>query len=124
METLNYDVKYIFETSGLGSYMNVSDFTFPIANQNEDINRHQNTTKVIYPMLTPFSRATQKHPLGHPAGQPPGPLPRAPHAIPKCYSPFPKLTYMSNIKENSAELWTNLRFCNHASISYLCYLLW
>ena len=48
METLNNDVKYIFETSGLGSYMNVSDFTFPIANQNEDINRHQNKTKVIY----------------------------------------------------------------------------
>ena len=48
METLNNDVKYIFETSGLGSHMNVSDFTFPIANQNEDINRHQNKTKVIY----------------------------------------------------------------------------
>ena len=25
-------------------------------------------------------------------------------------------TYMSNIQQNSVELWTNLRFCNHAHI--------
>ena len=29
----------------------------------------------------------------------------------------PKSTYMSNIQQNSVELWTNLRFCNHAPIS-------
>ena len=28
-----------------------------------------------------------------------------------------KSTYMSNIQQNSVELWTNLRFCNHAPIS-------
>ena len=29
----------------------------------------------------------------------------------------PKSTYMSNIQQNSVELWTNLRFCNHTPIS-------
>ena len=33
------------------------------------------------------------------------------------HRPNPKLTYMSNIQQNSVELWTNLRFCNHAPIS-------
>ena len=28
-----------------------------------------------------------------------------------------KSTYMSNIQQNSVELWTNLIFCNHVPIS-------
>ena len=56
METLDIDVKYILEKTGLENYLNVSDFTFPIANQNEDIDRHQKSTKEYIGRLTSAQR--------------------------------------------------------------------
>ena len=56
METLNFDVDYIFKRSGFESHMNVSDFTFPYANQKEDFDRHQRTTKEYLNKLTSQQR--------------------------------------------------------------------
>ena len=51
METLSFDVDYIYKRSGLEEYL--KDFPFPIANQKEeDSNRLRNLTKKYIDYLT------------------------------------------------------------------------